>query len=81
MLQLFDLMAMGFKYQMLSCGYNQEMLLVTFNHLYQMKSKVEEAPAVADLVDQVVRQVKSKYMSLSCADFTALKQVACSCLE
>lgn len=65
---------MGFKYQLLSCSFPQEMLLVTLNHLYQLRSKVEEAPAVTELVDEVVSQVKTKYSALSSSEFAALKQ-------
>ena len=42
-------MTMGFKYQMIACRYPQELLHVTLNHLYQLRSKVEEAQAVAEL--------------------------------
>lgn len=75
--KLFDLMTMGFKYQLLSCSYPQEVLLVTLNHLYQLRSKVEEAQAVVDLVDEVIRQVNAKYAAMSCAEFAALKQALC----
>ena len=40
--KLFDLMTMGFKYQMLACSYPQELLHVTLNHLYQLRAKVED---------------------------------------
>ena len=40
--KLFDLMTMGFKYQMLACSYPQELLHVTINHLYQLRAKVDE---------------------------------------
>ena len=33
--QLFDLMTMGFKYQLIACRYPQELLHVTLNHLHQ----------------------------------------------
>ena len=69
-------MTMGFKYQLLSCSHPQEVLLVTLNHLYELRSKVEEAPAVTDLVDEVIRQVNAKYAGMSTADYGYLKQVA-----
>jgi hypothetical protein len=40
--KLFDLMTMGFKYQMLACSYPQELMHVTLNHLYNLRAKVEE---------------------------------------
>jgi acetoacetate decarboxylase len=73
--QLFDLMTMGFKYQLLSCSHPQEVLLVTLNHLYQLRSKVEGAPAVTDLVDEVIRLVNLKYAAMSCADYASMKHV------
>ena len=50
--KLFDLMTMGFKYQMLACSYPQELLFVTLNHLYQLRAKVEDSD-VCPLVDQI----------------------------
>lgn len=41
--KLFDLMLMGFKYQLLSCSYPAEMLQVTLNHLRALQSKVGDA--------------------------------------
>ena len=40
--KLFDLMTMGFKYQLLGCSYPQELLHVTLNHLYQLRAKIED---------------------------------------
>jgi len=45
--QLFDLMTMGFKYQMLTCRQPQELLLVTLNHLHEVRAKVRPAPSAA----------------------------------
>merc|ERR1719271_495838 len=39
--KLFDLMAMGFKFQLMSCCSPQEMLDVTHNHLQSLRAKVE----------------------------------------
>mmetsp|Transcript_14902 Transcript_14902/g.35450 ORF Transcript_14902/g.35450 Transcript_14902/m.35450 type:complete len:393 (+) Transcript_14902:67-1245(+) len=75
--KLFDLMTMGFKYQLLACSCPREVLLVTHNHLNQLRSKVEEAPTVVDLVDEVIQQVNFQYSTMSCADFGALKQALC----
>jgi hypothetical protein len=36
-------MTMGFKYQMLSCRHPQELLLVTLNHLHELRAKVRWA--------------------------------------
>ena len=39
--KLFDLMTMGFKYQLLVCTHPRELLHVTLNHLRQLRAKVE----------------------------------------
>ena len=38
--KLFDLMTMGFKYQLLVCTHPRELLHVTLNHLRQLRAKV-----------------------------------------
>lgn len=40
-LQLYDLMRMGFKYQLLSCSSADELLQVTVNHLRDMRQLVD----------------------------------------
>ena len=52
--KLFDLMTMGFKYQLLACSYPEELLHVTLNHLAQLRSKVADAKVVVDLVDEAL---------------------------
>ena len=79
--QLFDLMTMGFKYQLIACKYPQELLHVTLNHLHQLRSKIEEAKAVADLVDEAIRATNERYLNMSPADFAALKQALCRFFE
>mmetsp|Transcript_53479 Transcript_53479/g.122904 ORF Transcript_53479/g.122904 Transcript_53479/m.122904 type:complete len:381 (-) Transcript_53479:72-1214(-) len=75
--KLFDLMTMGFKYQMLTCAYPQELLTVTLNHLHELRSKIEEFGPVAAMVDEVIATTNSKYASMSISDFAGLKQVLC----
>lgn len=59
--KLFDLMLMGFKYQLLSCAYPGEMLQVTRNHLDALRGKVGDAQvsslvvAAQERVEQVCR--------------------------
>ena len=72
--KLFDLMTMGFKYQMIACRYPQELLHVTLNHLYQLRAKIDDAAAVADLVDEAIRATNERYASMSPAEFSSLKQ-------
>uniref|UniRef100_A0A7S0LWA0 Protein OSCP1 n=2 Tax=Coccolithus braarudii TaxID=221442 RepID=A0A7S0LWA0_9EUKA len=75
--KLFDLMTMGFKYQMLACAFPHELLQVTLNHLHELRSKVEDAVPVAALVDEVITTTNSKYASMSLADYAGLKQALC----
>ena len=79
--KLFDLMTMGFKYQMIACRYPQELLHVTLNHLYQLRAKIDDAAAVADLVDEAIRATNERYASMSPAEFFSLKQALCRFFE
>ena len=75
--KLFDLMTMGFKYQMLACSYPQELLHVTLNHLYQLRAKVDDAGPVCELVDECIRLANEKYAAMSPFEFAGLKQTLC----
>ena len=75
--KLFDLMTMGFKYQMLACSYPQELLHVTLNHLYQLRAKIEDSEPVAALVDDVIGLTNEKYAPMTPFDFAGLKQTLC----
>ena len=75
--KLFDLMTMGFKYQLLACSYPEELLHVTLNHLAQLRSKVADAKVVVDLVDEATRMAQEKYSRMSPAAFGELKQGLC----
>lgn len=75
--KLFDLMTMGFKYQLVACSYPQQLLQVTMNHLHELRSKVEDAKPVCDLVDQVIASTKERYMRMTTAEFAYLKQALC----
>lgn len=60
--KLFDLMVMGFKYQLLSCRSPPEILVVTLNHLRALRGKVASDPAVAQLIaaaQEKVEQVRA----------------------
>jgi hypothetical protein len=54
--KLFDLMLMGFKYQLLSCSYPAEVLQVTLTHLRYLVGKVNDK-SVADTVSGVSERV------------------------
>jgi len=75
--KLFDLMTMGFKYQLLSCRQPQELLLVTLNHLHEVRKMVSDNAAVTQLVDDAIQIVYDKYLSMNAAEFAVLKQSLC----
>jgi len=75
--KLYDLMTMGFKYQILASSFPQELLHVTLNHLYQLRTKVEDAPAVTAMVDDVINMTNERYATMSALEFAGLKQVLC----
>jgi hypothetical protein len=79
--KLFDLMTMGFKYQLIACRYPQELLHVTLNHLYQLRAKIDDATAVADLVDEAICSTNERYSNMSPAEFASLKQALCRFFE
>jgi len=75
--KLFDLMAMGFKYQIISCTSPQEIIDITYNHLDVLKRLVKDSPQVTELLEECVRQMQASYGSMSLADFAALRQSLC----
>jgi hypothetical protein len=56
--QLYDLMTMGVKYQMLACTSPTQLLQVTLNHLNTLKAIVDGTP-VADLVENAITLVNA----------------------
>ncbi|EGZ20353.1 hypothetical protein PHYSODRAFT_245863 [Phytophthora sojae] len=74
--KLYDLMRMGFKYQVLSCSSADELLQVTMNHLSNTKNLVESAD-VKRLVDETIQLTSENFGRMSPADFYMLKQYLC----
>jgi len=72
--KLFDLMAMGFKYQIISCIAPQEMIDITQNHLDTLKRLVSSAPQVCGLLDDCVSHMQSSYGMMSLAELSAMRQ-------
>lgn len=56
-LQLYDLMTMAFKYQVLLCPRPKDILLVTFNHLDTIKDFIHDSPGILNQVDETFRQL------------------------
>mmetsp|Transcript_6051 Transcript_6051/g.14032 ORF Transcript_6051/g.14032 Transcript_6051/m.14032 type:complete len:379 (+) Transcript_6051:92-1228(+) len=75
--KLFDLMAMGFKHQVVSCGSPQELLDITMNHLDVLRRLTANTASVVELVDECIRQVQLAYGTMTMADFNSLRQSIC----
>lgn len=79
--KLFDLMAMGFKFQIISCAAPQELIDVTLNHLESLKSLVEsgaDSQSLCELLDDCIRQVQQAYCSLAISELCAMRQSLCT---
>lgn len=76
--KLFDLMAMGFKYQIISCTTPQEMVDITYNHLDVLKRLVGNTPNVTELLDECVRKMQFAYEVMSLSDFNVMRQALCT---
>jgi len=76
--KLFDLMAMGFKFQIISCMTPSEMVDVTMNHLEALKRLVGSNAQLVELLDECVRQMQVSYGGMSTADFNAMRQSLCA---
>ncbi|KAG1699168.1 hypothetical protein DVH05_014085 [Phytophthora capsici] len=74
--KLYDLMRMGFKYQVLSCSSADELLQVTMNHLANTKNLIDSAE-VKHQVDETIQLTSENFGSMSPADFYMLKQYLC----
>ncbi|KAG3118004.1 hypothetical protein PI125_g3284 [Phytophthora idaei] len=74
--KLYDLMRMGFKYQVLSCASADELLQVTMNHLANTKNLVDSAEVKCQ-VDETIQLTSDNFGSMSPADFYMLKQYLC----
>ncbi len=71
--KLYDLMTMGFKYQVLCCRSPQDVVQVTLNHLEIIREIVGD-PSVDVLLEGAINATVDKYMKLSAADFMLLHQ-------
>ena len=55
--QLYDLMTMAFKYQVLLCPRPKDILLVSFNHMDAIKEFVKDIPCILTQVDETYQQL------------------------
>mmetsp|Transcript_41609 Transcript_41609/g.114707 ORF Transcript_41609/g.114707 Transcript_41609/m.114707 type:complete len:390 (+) Transcript_41609:97-1266(+) len=76
--KLFDLMAMGFKYQIMSCSVPREIVDVTMNHLTALKRLVGGNQQLLDLLDECVRQMTASYENMTTAGYMSMRQCLCT---
>jgi len=76
--KLFDLMAMGFKYQVMACMAPSELLDITHNHLDVLKRLVGSNASVFELLEECTRQLQVGYATMSAADFNQMRQSLCT---
>lgn len=55
--QLYDLMSMSFKYQLLACPRPEDIILVTLNHLDTIKQFVIESESCCEMIDEACRRL------------------------
>lgn len=72
--KLYDLMTMGFKYQMVSCTHPRELVDVTMNHLDSIRTAVEVSPSAVELVDTAMDQIVKFCKEISNAEFAQIRQ-------
>lgn len=62
--QLYDLMTMAFKYQVLLCPRPKDILLVSFNHMDAIRDFVKDTPSILSQVDETNKQLVEVARSL-----------------
>ncbi|KAG8588377.1 hypothetical protein GDO81_005963 [Engystomops pustulosus] len=72
--QLYDLMTMAFKYQVLLCPRPKDILLVTFNHMDAIKDFIRDSPSILNQVDETFRQLIDMYNCLPAGEFQLIRQ-------
>eukprot|EP01113_Clastostelium_recurvatum_P023431 TRINITY_DN27998_c0_g1_i1.p1 TRINITY_DN27998_c0_g1~~TRINITY_DN27998_c0_g1_i1.p1 ORF type:complete len:234 (-),score=59.51 TRINITY_DN27998_c0_g1_i1:92-793(-) len=72
--KLYDLMTMGFKYQLVSCSFPRELIAVTLNHLESIRAMVGDDEQTLALVDLTIHQFKTKFEPFSMAEMNEIRQ-------
>lgn len=62
--QLYDLMTMAFKYQVLLCPRPKDVLLVSFNHMDAIRDFVKDTPSILNQVDETYQELIEVHLSL-----------------
>jgi len=72
--KLYDLMTMGFKYQLVSCTHPRELAEVTLNHLDAIRTAVSTSDSTVEQVDAAIAQFVKLCKELSSAEFAQIRQ-------
>ncbi|KAM6958800.1 protein OSCP1a, partial [Aplochiton taeniatus] len=72
--RLYELMVMAFKHQVLLCPRPRDLLLISYNHMDNIKQFVRDTPAVLNQVDETHRKIIEVYAALSEGEFQLLRQ-------
>jgi len=75
--KLYDMMTMGFKYQVLSCSHPSDLLQITLNHLDALRALVKQSVDATKLVDNAQKIFVEQYKDLNTGQLMALRQALC----
>eukprot|EP00823_Brevimastigomonas_motovehiculus_P004426 TRINITY_DN2926_c0_g1_i1.p1 TRINITY_DN2926_c0_g1~~TRINITY_DN2926_c0_g1_i1.p1 ORF type:complete len:405 (-),score=112.69 TRINITY_DN2926_c0_g1_i1:478-1692(-) len=75
--KLYDLMTMGFKYQVLSCVHPSDLIQVTLNHLDALRALVKSSTETVKLIDKAQQLFLDTYKSLTEPQCFYLRQALC----
>lgn len=76
--KLYDLMTMGFKYQLVSCSHPRELVDVTLNHLDSIRASVENSQQTLEQIDPAIAQIIKFCKEISSAEFAQIRQTLAS---
>jgi hypothetical protein len=72
--KLYDLMTMGFKYQIVSCSHPRELIEITLNHLEAIKTAVEASPSALELAENAFSLLYTLCSEISSSEFSQIRQ-------
>eukprot|EP00993_Chasmostoma_nieuportense_P001249 NODE_2147_length_1267_cov_117.563158_g2041_i0.p1 GENE.NODE_2147_length_1267_cov_117.563158_g2041_i0~~NODE_2147_length_1267_cov_117.563158_g2041_i0.p1 ORF type:complete len:376 (-),score=106.31 NODE_2147_length_1267_cov_117.563158_g2041_i0:82-1209(-) len=72
--KLYDLMAMGLKYQMVACTHPRELVEVTLNHMDSIKNSIDSSGLTVEQVDSTLGLITKMCTELSSAEFAQIRQ-------
>jgi hypothetical protein len=79
--KLYDLMTMGFKYQLVSCTHPRELTDVTLNHIESIKQAIAGGSEVVKAIENALTQVTRLCKELTTAEFAQIRQALTAFLQ